>query len=151
MKETLKSIFATAVVAIAILALAPPTQAQVSPVELNLAGIGTIAGGTTQTCTNLIIDVPRYGNVALAFKFNMSGSTTSNIVYTFSKSIDRSNWSTVNPITVTVAANGTTDVVEVSNQAIGAVPYLKLETIQNTHASLVMTNKMVKFTPKREY
>lgn len=115
---------------------------------LSLTGIGTTAGGTTTTVTNQIIDCRGANNVALQAKFNFSDATTSNVVFTVYKSLDKTNWDTTGT-TWTVAGNGTTDVIATTSITTSGVGWLKLGSIQNTHASLVLTNKLFQYSIKK--
>lgn len=156
MKTTLSKLFAGALATVILALSAIPTLAQPSYssaygyASLSLAGIGTTAGATTQTVTNQVLDVRGFQNVSLQTKFAFSGSTTSNVVYLISKSIDKVIWETVPSTTWTVAGTGTTPVVAVTTIATGGVGWLRLESIQNTHATLVLTNTSFAYSIKRQ-
>lgn len=140
MKKTLsKAVALIALTAGLLFVAAPESKAQsYGFANLDLTGIGTTAGATTTTCTNLFIDVRNFQNVTLQTTFNFSGATTSNVVYTISKSIDKVNFDA--GITWTNAGNGTTPVTATTTISTGGAGWLKLVSIQNTHATLVLTN-----------
>lgn len=116
---------------------------------VSLTGIGTTAGGATTTVTNGWIDVRGMQSVTLGTTFNFASATTSNVVYTIYKSIDKSNVETTGGTTWTVAGNGTTPVVATTEITVGSAGWLKLATIQNTHASIVLTNSSFIYGIKR--
>lgn len=110
----------------------------------------TVAGGATSNgIPAVVIDCTRVKDVALQVKFTFANTTTSNVVYTVCKSIDGANWETTPCFTWTIAGNGTTSVTSTTNLTVGGLGYLKLTSIQNTHASIVVTNNQVAYSIKR--
>jgi len=103
---------------------------------------------STNLATPLLIDVRKQNNVAFQVRFNQSGASTSNVVYTLQSSIDGTYWDPTRVITLTFASTGATDVVGVTNVAINGVGYLRLVTIANTTAITTMTNKSFGYAVK---
>lgn len=87
-----------------------------------------------------LIPCGKQQNVFMMFSFNQSGASTSNVVYTLTKSVDGIYFDTNQPITVTVASQGTTRVNWSTNLAVAGVGYLRLDTMANTTALTTMTN-----------
>ena len=143
-----------------VLGLAACALCAFAPIKANAQAYGygsltisaaTTAGAATSTLTGSpIMDVTKIQNVTLFTKFGFSSSNLSNIVYTISQSYDKTNWNTISPIVWTVTAAAGTGVQRAStNINVGGIGYLKLETIQNTHASAVLTNSAFVYTIKR--
>jgi len=149
MKKTFRNTLAVLALAVLAIAYAPNVNAQININLLDLTGIGTVAGGATTTVTNQVMDVTKSQVVALYAKFNMSDTTTSNVVYIVQRSIDGASWETHEPFTWTIPSVNTTDVLAVTNINVGACGWLKLKSIQNTHASIVCTNKVFGYAVKR--
>jgi len=141
-----------------IILLAFTAQAQTRPTDttrqwydrpsLSLTGIGTTAGGATTTVTNQVMDVRGFQNVTLQTRFTFANTTTSNVVYTISKSVDGTDFETTGQTTWTVAGNSTTPQIATTTIATGGAGWLKLVSIQNTHASIVVTNEYFKYGRK---
>lgn len=151
MKLFFSKLSAVAVLAISAISICaqPLYSAAYGYANLNLAGIGTTAGATTQAVTNQVMDVRGFQNVTLQTVIAFSGSTTSNVVYTLAKSVDKVNFETTGS-TWTLAGNGATPVIATTTIATGGAGWLKLVSIQNTHATLVLTNTSFSYGIKRQ-
>lgn len=160
-KSAMKRTFAVVAASLLILGSAISLHAQTSAgtmvptygsSSLSLSGIGTTAGGTTTTVTNQIIDCRYFQNITLLTKFNFSAATTSNVVYSIAKSLDRTTFETTPSVTWTVtpsATDSTNHCVATTTIATGGCGYLKLVSIQNTHGSAVLTNELFQYSIKR--
>lgn len=109
-------------------------------------GTNNIAAATTNTY-NSVITLTKYDEVALQPIFQLTGAGTSAVVFRFSKSVDGTNFIADASRTISVTAAGTTVVSGISNQLVGAVGYLRLDTIENPNASAV-TNLTFPAVPK---
>lgn len=144
MKRILSALFALAALAFV------PTAAQAQYAWIPLDGMpATLA---TTVSTNLasppVIDCTKQANVAILLSFNQSSASTSNVIYTFQSSINRSNWDTVQTRVITVASTGTTRRDCVTNITVNGVGYLRLVTIDNGTALTTMTNFGVQYAVK---
>ena len=95
---------------------------------------------TTNYATPPLIPCGKQQNVFLMFSFNQSAASTSNVVYSLSKSVDGLNFDTNNEITVTIASQGTTRVNYGTNLNTGGAGYLRIDSIANATALTTMTN-----------
>lgn len=131
-----------AVVAVVGLFIAAPAEAQTYGVNAIVPG-GTNNVGNTNTSTyNAVIDCTQRANVALEFKFSLTSTGTSNVIFTLVDSLDGVTASTTQPRTITVAANGTNVVDVITNVTVNAIGSLILTTVQNTN-SVPVTNLTV--------
>jgi undecaprenyl pyrophosphate phosphatase UppP len=155
-------IAALATVALAVLLIKNPEPAHaqavgfgsITPtygVPIQIAdGLSTMPGGATSNAlSTAYIDCRGEQNVGIAVKFSFASATTSNFVYTFDRSIDKTNWDTVNTFVLTVAGNGTTPQVCVTNVNVGGIGWMRLKSLQNTQASIAGTNLGVVYSIKR--
>jgi hypothetical protein len=104
---------------------------------------------TTNLATPQVIDCSAQQNVAIMLMFNQSGASTSNVVYTFERSVDRVNWDTATKYTITVPSTGTTRVNYGTNINVAGFRYLRLTSIANATALTTMTNFGVHYSIKR--
>jgi hypothetical protein len=109
------------------------------------AGTNVCAAATTRTL-NFPVKLDSYGDVDIQITFRCSGASTSNGVFIFSESADGTNYFPV--LTNTIAHNGTNLVISQSHLTLNNIGYPALTSIQNTHASVVMTNLQVLYTLK---
>lgn len=136
-----------AAVALVLTALTPPASAQTyTPQTLTLA-TNTIAASTTESGDSSAFTTTRFSTVGLQITFQGSAAGTGNQVLVFKHSVDGSTYSTVSPISITVAANGTTAVCVTTNLADLGVGYLKLDSWQNAATNSV-TNCVIKIVGK---
>jgi hypothetical protein len=104
---------------------------------------------STNLATPQVIDCSAQQNVAIMLSFNQSGASTSNVVYTFERSVDRNVWDTATKYTISVPSSGTTRVNYGTNINVAGFRYLRLVTIANTTALTTMTNFGVTYSVKR--
>jgi hypothetical protein len=112
-----------------------PTQAP-SPFKnfTNTAG--------TATNINMVIDVSKQKSTALQWKFQMDAASTTNRAFAYVKSVDGVSYETT-PYVVTVAANGTTPVVTVTNLDSFGASYLKILWVTNSGTANTTNESMV--------
>lgn len=104
----------------------------------------TFAGFTTTP----VIHAPLAGTIGLEFSYKMiSACNLSNIVVTFSRSLDGVNYETTGAHSFTTLCNGTNTVGVVTNITLGACGYLKLTGL-NTTATNAMTNVVMRWSYK---
>lgn len=137
----------------ALLALAMVLPARAQQYQLlSLMTTNNVAAATANTATSAAIGLTKLNDVAVMLKFNVMASGNSNVVFTFSRSLaGNTNWGTASTIPITVAGNGTTPVVLITNLTLGAVGYLRLEGISNANTAAI-TNITVRYAtkPKRD-
>ena len=118
-------------------------------------GTNQIAASGTQYVSNAVPTV--IGNTAaLQCSFKMqSGAETGNISFVFAKSVGsglvsgaNAVYETTPSITVTVAANGTSQVTYYTNVTVGACASLQLVDIVNGCTNSILTNMTVKMNMK---
>lgn len=112
-------------------------------------GIPIITTGISNALATAYIDCRGQQNVGIAVTFDFASATTSNLVYTFSRSLDKTNWDTVNTYALTVAGNGTNIITCVTNLNVGGIGWMRLNSINNTDASITATNLGVVYSIKR--
>ena len=128
---------------LAIIALAAVSLTADAQSAASYQGISTptVAAATTATVsTNNVIGTIKQQNLALAFTFKLSASGTSNVVYTFARSIDGANYDTITKYTITIPATGTSTNTFSTNLNVGGFTYLRLDSIDNFNATGVLTN-----------
>ncbi len=103
---------------------------------------------TTNLATPPVLEVGRQQNVVIEFMFNQDSASTSNVVYTFDRGIDRSTWDTNSPLTFTYASQGATRVNICTNISVTGYRFLRLRTIANATALTTMTNFGVQYAIK---
>jgi len=141
--------------ALALLAasLAIPVKADIgSPTSFGCTNaVSSNATFTSAVNVGTSIKIAQQDNVAVCVAFQGTGSDTSDITYTFARSVDDSNWETVPKFTWIVPLNNTTAVVAITNlgtATIGAAGYLKVLSIQNAATGVSATNHSVKILKK---
>lgn len=131
----------------ALLALAT-AQAQTYAAQ-SVSVPATIAGATTTNVAKTI-DVRRQDTTGLQISFNMTDTTTSNVVAILEKSLDGSTWGTESnsKLTITMPSTGTTQYTIVTNLSNAGAGYWRLYSLQNTHATLAVSNLTIKYSIK---
>lgn len=145
MKNKNKCLFAIIALFAVILSLTAHAQGYVT-VATSPATLATTV--TTNLASPPVIECDRQQNVALVFSFNQSGASTSNVVYTLERSVDRSNWDTATTYVFSIPSTGTTRVNYGTNINVGAFRYLRVKTIANSTALTTMTNYGVSYAIK---
>lgn len=103
-----------------------------------------VTNATTWTPVSRVsLDVSKQNSTGLQITQWAASATTTNLVYTFARSVDGQSYETTPSITLTYALNGTNILTYVTNLTSLGGGYLKLVSIQNTDASVVATNSMV--------
>lgn len=111
------------------------------------SGTNTIATNGTVT-NNFVIAATKVTDIGLAISARAVGAATGNITATFARSLDGTNWVSTPNITLAVAANGTNPVTAVTNITVGAVGFLRLNTVAYADPTSVLTNVSVTFSRK---
>ncbi len=99
------------------------------------------------TTDSAAINCTRTDNLGLTLTFKHEAPTTNACVFTFKGSVDGINYGTIGQHIITLAATGTTPVIYTTNIAVGAVGYIKLDSIVNG-ATEAMTNIAVYYSTK---
>lgn len=112
--------------------------------------VGGLTTNQVVTTDSAAITLTKYEDVGLYFSFVGDGAATDNVVFTFKKSIDGSNYATIGGPAFAIPATGTTAVHWVTNFNAGPVGYLKLDSVANG-AAVNLTNLVIKYSlkPKR--
>lgn len=118
-----------------------PISASLMPATLATTVVSNLAA-------DCVFEVERQANVAIQLSFNQSAASTSNVVYTFSRGIDRTTWDTNNMIDITIASSGTRRIEWVTNISVGPVRYLRLHRISNATALTTLTNFGIQYSIK---
>jgi len=130
-----------------LVAFAPSASAQTyTPQPLTLA-TNTIAASTTESGDSSAFTLTRWDTIGLQITFQGSGAGTGTQTLIFKHSVDGTTYSTVSPISIGVAANGTTAVCVTTNLSGLGVGYLKLDSWQNGATNSV-TNCVIKIVGK---
>ena len=140
----MKKFLIASIVALSIVAFSPQLKAQSQSL-----GTPTVAAATTATVSsNNVATVTKQQNVVLAFTSRLSAAGTSNLVYTFSRSIDGTYYDAITKYTITIPATGTTTNTYATNLNIGGFQYLRLDSIDNFNSSGVLTNYAIRYSIK---
>ena len=140
----MKKLIIASIVALFAVALTPQAKAQSQSL-----GTPTVAAATTATVgTNNVATVTKQQNVVLAFTSRLSAAGTSNLVYTFSRSIDGTYYDAITKYTITIPATGTTTNTYSTNLNVGGFMYLRLDSIDNFNATGVLTNYAIRYSVK---
>jgi hypothetical protein len=119
------------------------TPATVVRSAVTSGSYAAITNNTTAYPTNAVVDATGKKDVAVAFTSALSGAGTTANTVVLQQSVDRSNWITHTTFTATPA--GTTPVTVITNLAVGALPYLRVYSINNASANTgYITNYTVK-------
>lgn len=131
--------------------IALPILAQSDYVSIPTTGYMPATQATT-VVTNLanppVIDCSRQQNVSIQFSFNQSAASTSNVVFTLQKSIDRLTWDTNQVYTISIPSTGTARVDAITNLNVGGARYLRVSRIANDTALTTMTNFGIQYSIK---
>ena len=152
MKTLLKSLAGFLMLAF-ILALLIPAKAfaDAGTLSFNLTNsyAGGAGGATTSSLTNQV-KVDKQDRAAIIFTGALTGSGSSNIVFTFARSADGTNFETTPQFTWQVTPNGTTTVVAWTNMdvtTLGPASYLRLVSIVNSN-TVPITNGLLQLGVK---
>lgn len=146
---------------LAFLILAASLAAFTASAQVQTKYVGTFTGGTNNiaaTATNTYaasvasagVVVDNAGYISIGTQFIASGANSGNVVLTFVPTDSSTNGSTIagEAITLTIPANGTSQVNSVTNLFIGGTPTLLLKSAGNTGASAI-TNLLIRVNYKR--
>lgn len=89
-----------------------------------------------------VVDVARYHNVGWSLSFAGESATTANVIITFERTHDGTNWETAPLYTWTVPANGTAIVRAMTNFATAPALYWRPKSITNA-GSVNLTNAVL--------
>lgn len=123
-------------------------QSSFGVVTLLAGGTNNVAAATTNTYT-ITLDCRKLTEVGLTLQFKGRSTNASDIVFTFYRSADGTNYSTVNPHLVTLTADTTNTVTCVTNLTVGNIGWLKLTSIGNPSEGDQLTNVLVCYSVKR--
>ena len=98
---------------------------------------------------NAAIDVRKQRTLPMLISFKCSGATSGNLYLVLQRSIDGVNYDTNNQVTWTVVMNGTSTVNCGTNYTCNGFGYYLLTTIQNTNASVGITNITLGYAVKQ--
>lgn len=134
MKKTIKLLFA-ALTGLA-LCLQMHAQAPIDGVQVLSSGANTIASGATGTL-NLTFDTRKQANVGVQFAVTYNSAGTSNTAtFTVVRSVDGTTYDTIGtPVVLT--ANGTTQVVTLTNLPTYGARWMKITTCVNSAGASV--------------
>ena len=133
--------------ALAVAALAPAHAQQYAVSTAYSSSTNSI--GTNATVTNNVtISATKVADIGLGVTARGASGATGNITATFARSLDGTNWVSSPTITVAVPLSGTNVVTAVTNITLGAVGYLRLNTVANGDPASVATNVAVKVAKK---
>jgi hypothetical protein len=102
---------------------------------------------TTTVTRNFVIDVGKQANVGVQITANASAASVSNLVFTFRRSVDGSQYDTVGQ-TVTFVGNGTNTKSILTNLPSSGARYIKLTTYAWDDEGTYITNLSVKYAIK---
>ncbi len=102
---------------------------------------------TTTVTRNFVIDVGHQANVGVQITANASAASISNLVFTFYRSVDESQYDTVGQ-TVTFVANGTNTKSILTNLLSYGARKIKMTTYAWDDPATYITNLSVKYAVK---
>jgi hypothetical protein len=102
---------------------------------------------TTTVTKNFVIDVSKQANVGVQITANCGAASNSNLVFTFTRSVDGSQYDTVGQ-SVTFVANGTNTKSILTNLPSSGANYIKLTTYAWDDPATYVTNLSVKYGVK---
>jgi hypothetical protein len=130
MKKTLFKLYGFALLLISF-ALPAISQAPVDGMQTLSSGFTCATGATTNL--NWVIDVSRQAYVGLQLKVTYNTATTTNTAtFTVQRSVDGVTYDTTQGTPVVLTANGTTQVVTLTNLPSCGARYMKVTTCVNS-------------------
>jgi hypothetical protein len=102
---------------------------------------------TTTVTRNFVIDVGKQANVGVQITANASAASVSNLVFTFTRSVNGSQYDTVGQ-TVTWVGNGTNTKSILTNLPSYGARYIKLTTFAWDDPATYVTNLSVQYGVK---
>lgn len=139
-----------AVVAVAFVPLSAQAQSATDDGVLPFASNASFAATSTNATwasSNYVAAPVRSSAITLQTTLKLTGAGTTAIVLKFDSSVDRVKWMT-GTHSVTITPAGTSEVTDVENVTIGAIPFLRLSSVENPN-SAAATNITVKWVGKR--
>jgi hypothetical protein len=119
-------------------------QVDINTTSLN-GGTNNIASTTTRNFT-IPLSITRGSQMAIQLSCKALGATTSNVTVNMDESVDNVIWE-ASKRSFVLALNGTSVVNVVTNYNFGAVPFVRISSIQNG-AGEAITNIVVKYSVK---
>lgn len=105
--------------------------------ELTNAIPAGVAGSPATNSPGKYFSAENWRNVAFQFSYALAGSVTaSNVTVVLEKSIDTTNWTTLD--TIGLLSANTATVSYVTNYDVGAIPYLRVGRIINANLTNVV-------------
>lgn len=133
----------------ALVALPAAAQTFDGPKNLTVpASVAAASTNTTYASSNWTASAISGSKMGVGVTFKLTGSGSSTVVLKFDASLDGATWETA-AYSVSAAANGTTAVVKNANFDLGALPYVRLSSIENPNASSAVTNLVIRYGNKR--
>ena len=121
-----------------------PVRADVGTIDFGITNsIAAVSTNTTAPTIGSAVNIDNVDNVGLVFTGAASTASSTNVVITFARSADNSNWETTPQFTWTVPCTGLVTNVAYTNipsSMVGSAGYLKVVSIANTGATAIMTN-----------
>ena len=108
----------------------------------------TVAANTTATVTSQSFSPNQASGFSVVPNFVLSGTAnnTGNVTFNFAASLDGTNWTTITPLSYTVAATGTTPVLgyysfppNITGSGANNIPYWRLQSITNASTGGILT------------
>ena len=149
----MKKLFALLIVAAGLAAFTASAQVATKYVGTLTGDTNNIAATATNTYAASVatagFTVDKAGYISIGTQFKATGANSGNVILTFVPTDSSTNGSTIaaEAITLTIPANGTTQVNSVTNVFIGGTPTLLLKTAGNTGASAI-TNLLIRVNYK---
>ncbi len=140
-KQNMKTKFAILLFIIGLIGLAVPAQAQTWASETFISN-WTNAATLNSNITSRSIIVNKQKDVTLQIRTVFSAAGATNVSYSLYRSQDNTTFETVPWAVITVAGNGTTPVVTVTNLTVGGAGYLRVG-ITNGHTAATLTNTIL--------
>lgn len=111
------------------------------------ASVAAATTNTTYASSNWTAVSVNGSKLGVGLTFKLQGAGTSAVVFKFDASLDGASWETA-AYSVTATAAGTTAVTKNGNFDLGALPYVRLSSVENPNASAV-TNIVIRYGNKR--
>lgn len=128
------------------------TQAQSYGVATLGTGISVVSSNTVSNAVSTAtINCSKMQNLGVMVSFaNQVSPNTSNVVFSFSRSLDNVTYDTTSgtQFSITMATTGSTNVSYATNWNVGGIGYLRLDSIRN-YATNFMTNIVIQYSVKR--
>jgi hypothetical protein len=149
MKNKTMILFAALAAAICLAPLAAHAQVVPKTATALTTSTNVVDVSATATVTSSTFTANSKTGFAVLPAFSLSGTGTLNVTFNFNASVDGTTWTTTNPVSYAVAANGTNAVVGYAafpaapaysgGPGVAQVRYWRLGSIQNANTTGTMT------------